>query len=351
MKPITINFVLCSLCLLLNSYSHALDQSFFSIKNTKAQPISDNFFAPTDSIQFDSSKYQEFMYSSPDDREFSFQASALLTDDNEIDKLRAFFSYDGIILTTSSGTISGSFQATDDSYFPDQIPTITFFNNDTLLPSDRSFSGKAEFIGIGKASKNNVIIGFGYKRTVAPQLLDIDTNQSLLSPEGAYPTSAIDADGEVIIYGLWMRYDPLREAFEQVATNKKSIMKFFYFYDVIIGNFEYNPGSQVSQDYADATEATATANGYPGEGTTLKVSSKKSNFINMHATYGAGIHAIFTVKDTLVGLSAGFENSYSRLDDFGISTGSFTNDYAEGTLKGGTSNSSNGIFIRLAMTY
>ena len=356
---ITIAFLL-----VISQTAYALDQSFFSIKTTEAQPISDNFWTPSGSINFDSNQLQELMYSSPDNKKFSFQASALISDDNDIHKLRAFLSFDGIVFTTSSGKVSGNFKATDSSYFPNQASSEMYYNNDTLLPSSSSFTGTSEFIGIGKANTKNIIFGVGYRRTVAPQQLSIKTNQSLLSSSGsygsygstgysgAYPSSAIDGEGEIIIYGLWIRYDPLREAFEKAQNSKKSTVKFFYFYDALIGNFEYNPGNKVSQDYADATEYTATQNGNPGGGTTLKVSGSKSSLLNMVATYGAGIHAIYPVRHMLVGISAGIERNFYQLDDVDVSSSSsFNDDYAEGRLNSGTSSTSNGVFLRLAITY
>lgn len=360
--------LLITLVFLFQGNVYASDNSFFSIKFTQLTPISDGFFTPQNLIDFKSSQFRELTYISPEDKKISFQASALISENNSLDNIRAFFSYKGIVISGSSGSIKGTFKQSGDSYFPGQNPPDRLFN--TLLPQDVDFKGSSESFAIGKPLWKDIIFGFGYQKTIAPRFLSVETNQTRVRVtgrdrllydnsqdyylQGVYPDEIIDAEGAVAVYGLWVRYDPISDAFKEAVKTNKPVVNYFFFYDAIIGNFEYTPGNKVSQDYAYATEQTAESKGFTGEGTTLKVYSSKSSLVNLVSNYGVGIQAVYPLSYTTVGVSAGYESTYSALDDYTVQFSTDfanKNDYAEAGLKETASKSSYGFFLRFAILY
>lgn len=333
-----------------HSSCYALDKSFFSITSTDSTPEFDNIFIPSMSVQYESSSFQELMYSSPESKKFSIQLAALIGDGKKINRIRAITSYKGMIFAANSGSIKGRFHSSFSSYFPDS-DDVDDFIQDTLLPQKRTFNGDSEFWGIGKLY-NDMIVGVGYQKVISPHLLSIDVPFSVKSyEEGYYPSKAIDAEGKATMYGLWMRYDPIWDAFKMVQESNQPLKSFFYSWDLLIGIAHYSPGSSVSADYAYATERLAASNGYAGRGIDLNVSSAGSGLFNFNVTYGIGYQAIYPIKNMILGASIGFEGSYSHISYDFDSSHNFLSDDATGTVDGSASSEINSVFIRFAVAY
>jgi len=145
-------FTLLILGIFLNTSCYALDKNFFSITSTESTPEFDNIFIPAGSIKYESSTFQELMYSSPESKKLSVQLATLISNNQKIDRIRALTSYKGIIFTASSGTIKGSFQQSGSNYFPGDEDVNDFYQR-TLLPQNRTFSGQSEFWGNRKTTK------------------------------------------------------------------------------------------------------------------------------------------------------------------------------------------------------
>jgi len=207
--------------------------------------------------------------------------------------------------------------------------------------------------GIGKQQSNNIIVGFEYKETIAPHLLDVDLPFSVKTyEEGYFPNKAIDAEGKATMYGLWMRYDPIRKAFTKAFESNQKSASFFLSWDLLVGKAKYTPGSNVSPDYAYATESLATSNGYSGRGIDLEVASAGSGLFNFNLTYGIGYQAIYPIKDMILGASIGIEGSYTHIYyDSDSSHQSFDDGYASGAVDDSASSETNSLFIRFAMAY
>lgn len=339
--------------------SHSLDKQLITYKQTQYTPIFDNDGVfPKDSIDFNSSTFTELTYSSPSDKEFSIEVSALLNADNEVDQMKALFNWGGTVIVASQGTIKGSFKQTDKARFPgNQDPDALF---QTLLPNESDFEGESSFLGLGWEMHGDRIVGLGYQKTVSPVLLSVDTFQSYefgfnnrtgefenYHPEGTYPWKAVDAEGTIETYGLWVRLDPLSKAFEKVARTRRSDSGFFFSADIMTGIAVYTPGERVEDDYAEATEAVATSVGQPGEGTTLEV-AEATSLLTSRLVYGTGYQMVFPVSSAIVGASLGVEGS--------LHVNLFESDYAGGSgaeaeIFTESSNFGYGFFFRLGVAY
>ena len=336
--------------------SHALDKQFVAYKQTQFTPISneDSVF-PEDSIDYDSTTFSELTYSSPSNKKFSIEVSALLDAEQEVDQLKAIFNWGGIVLVTSQGTIEGSFSETDEARFPgNQDPDELF---QTLLPEEREFEGESQFIALGVERYGDRIVGLAYMKTVAPVLLSVDTYQNSefgfnsrtgefenSNDEGNYPYQAVDAEGTVETFGLWVRFDPMKNSFEKVSKTGKRDAGFFFAADLLTGFATYTPGDQVEIDYANATEEVAADTGNPGEGTTLTVSGSTSLLTN-RLVYGVGFQAVMPVAEYIIGGSIGVEGT--------LQTNLFESDSeigsgADGELFTEGFNAGYGIFFRVA---
>jgi len=306
------------LCCSLSSQSS--EQNFFSIKQTQFTPVFDNDGVfPSDSIDFNSSTFKEVMYQSPTDKAFSIQVSGLLNADNEFDEVKALLDWGGIVMVASNGSIEGRFNQTDEARLPgNQDPDELF---QTLLPSDQAFEGDAQFYGIGISKDDGSIVGLGYSKRVMPVLLSVDTDQSYTfgynsatrefenyHPEGTYPYKAVDAEGTIEHFGLWVRLDPLREAFESVEYSNRPEAGFFFGMEAMTGIAVYTPGDKVSEDYALATELVAASRGQTGDGTTLVV-AESTSLLSTSLTYSTGYQVILPFESTIVGFSAGVDGS------------------------------------------
>lgn len=335
--------------------SQALEKQFVAFKQTQFTPISneDSVF-PDDSIDFDSTTFTELTYSSPTSKKFSVEISALLNTEQEVDQLKALVNWGGIVLVTSQGTIEGSFSETDEARFPgNQDPDELF---QTLLPEEREFKGESQFIALGVEAYGDRIVGIGYHKTVAPVLLSVDAYQNSefgynrrtgefenYNEEGNYPYQAVDAEGTIETFGLWVRFDPLKNSFEKVAKEGKRDMGFFFAADLMTGIATYTPGDQVEVDYANATEEVASDVGSPGEGTTLSVSSSTSLITN-RLIYGVGYQAVMPVDEYIVGGSLGVEGT--------LQTNLFESDTdLSGELFTEGFNAGYGIFFRVAAAF
>ena len=336
--------------------SHALDKQFVAYKQTQFTPISneDSVF-PEDSIDFDSTTFTELTYSSPTSKKFSIEISALLDAEQEVDQLKAIFNWGGIVLVTSQGTIEGSFSQTDEARFPGEQDPDELFQ--TLLPEEREFEGDSQFIALGMEAYGDRIVGIGYHKTVAPVLLSVDTYQNPdfgfnsrtgdfenYNEEGNYPYQAIDAEGTIETFGLWVRFDPLKNSFEKVAKEGRRDMGFFFSADLMTGIATYTPGDQVEVDYAAATEEVASDTGNSGEGTTLTVSESTSLLTN-RLVYGVGYQAVMPVAEYIIGGSIGVEGMLQTNlfeSDGGIGSGADGELFTEGF------NAGYGIFFRVA---
>lgn len=311
-------FALGLLCCSFSSQS--LEQNFFSIKHTQFTPVFDNDGVfPEDSVDFNSSTFKEVMYQSPTNKEFSIQVSGLLNADNEFDEMKALLDWGGIVMVASSGSIKGRFNQTDEARLPGMQDPDELFQ--TLLPAEQEFEGDAQFYGIGMSKDDGTIVGLGYSKKVLPVLLSVDTDQSYTfgynsatreyenyHPEGTYPYKAVDAEGAIEHFGLWVRLDPLRAAFESVEYSQRPEVGFFFGAEAMTGIAFYTPGDQVSEDYALATEQVAASRGQAGEGTTLVVAESMS-LLSSALTYSTGYQVILPFEGTIVGLSAGIEGS------------------------------------------
>lgn len=354
-----LNAFLIASVVLVSHNSFGLDRSYYSLKYTQKTPFMDEGGVfPKNSLTFNSSTYREVVYSSPQDKAFSVQLSALLNEQNEVDQLKAFFDWGGIVIAASQGSIEGQFRQTQEARLPGQQDPDALFQ--TLLPSEQSFKGDVEFYGIGWVKSDASIVGIGYQKTVSPILLSVDTYQPYTfgynnrtgqyenyNPEGSYPWKAIDAEGTIEFVGLWVRLDPLRHAFEIAQRTRKASSQFFFEADIMTGFASYTPGKQVEADYALATETLATSLGRPGEGTTLNVADAFS-YITNKLTYGTGYQMIFPSQYLDVGLSLGIEGT--------LQVNLFESDYASGSgesaeLFSEASSISYGYFIRLAAVY
>jgi len=319
--------------LLPAAHSQALDKHFMAFKYTQFTPISneDSVF-PEGSIDFDSTAFTELTYASPTSKPFSIEVSALLDAEQEVDQLKALFNWGGIMLVTSSGTIKGSFSETDEARLPgNQDPDALF---QTLLPEEQSFEGKSQFIALGIERYGDRYVGLGYHRVVAPMLLSVDTNQNPTfgfnsrtgefenyNEEGNYPYQAVDAEGTLETFGLWVRTDTLKTSFNEVAKTNRRDMGFFLSLDALLGVSTYTPGDQVEIDYENATEEVASDTGNPGEGTALNAMGSTS-LLSIRSTFGAGFQAVAPVSDYIVGASLGVEGS--------LNINMFESDYSAG---------------------
>jgi hypothetical protein len=298
----------------------ALDQQFISLKQTQFTPVFDNDGVfPSNSIDFDSSSFREIMYQSPDTKAFSIQVSGLLNADNEFDQVKALLDWGGIVMVASNGSVKGSFNQTDEARLPGfQDPDELF---QTLLPSEQSFEGKSTFFGLGWEQGDGSISGIGYSKVVAPILLSVETNQEYTfgrNPangeyenyhrEGSYPSEAIDAEGTVEHFGLWIRLDPLKDSFETVEATRRPDAGFFFAAHALAGFAFYTPGTKVSEDYAYASEQVAASRGRPEGGTTLLV-AESTSFISNQLTYGTGYQLTLPLESSIVGISVGVEGS------------------------------------------
>ena len=315
------NKALLATVLLCHSLSLvALEQNFFSLKQTQYTPVFDNDGVfPKDSLDFDTSTFKEVMYQSPSDKAFSIQLSGLLNADNEFDQVKALLDWGGIVMVASNGSVKGRFNQTDEARLPGfQNPDELF---QVLLPSEQEFEGESQLLAIGIVKNDDTITGLGYSKTVMPVLLSVNTYQNYefglnpytneyenYHPEGTYPYEAIDAEGTVEHFGLWVRLDPLRESFETVEYTRQTDAGFFFGLEAMTGIAFYTPGNQVSEDYAYATEQVAAARGRAGEGTTLVVAESMS-LISTALTYGTGYQVTVPFENTILGFSLGVEGS------------------------------------------
>jgi len=306
---------------MLSSFAtQALDQQFISLKLTQLTPVFDNEGVfPRNSIDFESTSFREVMYQSPDNKAFSIQLSALLNTDNEFDQVKALFDWGGIVMVASNGSVKGTFNSTDEAPFPgDQDPDTLF---QVILPSEKEFEGDSSFLGLGWTKVDGSIVGIGYSKVMSPVLLSVNTYQNYTfgrnpytgefenyHPEGTYPWEAIDAEGTIEQFGLWVRLDPLKESFEVVENTQKLDSGFFFAANILTGFAFYTPGDKVSEDYAFATEQIAASRGRPGQGTTLVVAESTAYF-STHLTYGTGYQMTFPLESTIVGFSLGAEGS------------------------------------------
>lgn len=299
--------------------SHALEQNFFSLKQTQFTPVFDNDGVfPEDSLDFSSSTFKEVMYQSPTDKAFSIQVSGLLNADNEFDEVKALLDWGGIVMVASNGSIEGGFNQTDEARLPGMQKPDELFQ--TLLPSEQEFDGESLFYGIGM-SENGTVMGLGYTKKVMPVLLSVEGGQSYTfgynsatrdyenyHPEGTYPYKAVDAEGTIEHFGLWVRLDPLREAFETVEYSNRPEAGFFFGMEALSGIAVYTPGDQVSEDYAYATEQVAASRGETGEGTTLTV-AESTSLLSTSLTYSTGYQVVLPFESTIVGFSVGVDGS------------------------------------------
>jgi hypothetical protein len=300
--------------------SHSLEQNFFSLKHTQFTPVFDNDGVfPEDSLDFSSSTFKEVMYQSPTDKAFSIQLSGLLNADNEFDEVKALLDWGGIVMVASSGSIEGRFNQTDEARLPGMQDPDELFQ--TLLPAEQAFEGESQFYGVGITKDDGTIMGLGYTKKVMPVLLSVDTDQSYTfgynsatrdyenyHPEGTYPYKAVDAEGTIEHFGLWVRLDPLREAFETVEYSNRAEAGFFFGMEVMSGIAVYTPGDQVSVDYAYATEQVAASRGEAGEGTTLTVADSTS-LLSTALTYSTGYQVVLPFENSIVGFSVGVDGS------------------------------------------
>jgi hypothetical protein len=300
--------------------AHSLEQNFFSIKHTQYTPVfDDDGVFPEDSIDFSTSAFKEVMYQSPTDKAFSVQLSGLLNADNEFDEAKALLDWGGIVMVASNGSIEGRFNQTDEARLPGMQDPDELFQ--TLLPSEQAFEGESQFYGIGITKDDGSIVGLGYSKKVMPVLLSVDTDQSYTfgynsatreyenyHSEGTYPYKAVDAEGTIEHFGLWVRMDPLREVFELVEYTKQPELGFFFGAEAMTGIAFYTPGDKVTEDYALATEQVAASRGESGEGTTLVVAESMS-LLSSALTYSTGYQVVLPFESTIVGLSVGVEGS------------------------------------------
>lgn len=338
--------------------SFALEGNFFSIKQTQFTPIFDDGVFPEDSVDFQSSTFKEVVYQSPTDKAFSIQVSGLLNADNEFDEAKALLDWGGIVLVASTGTIKGSFKQTDEARLPGLHDPDELFQ--TVLPSETEFEGESSLYGVGWGKDDGTVVGFAYSKRVMPVLLSVDAFQSYefglnpntgefenYHPEGTYPWQAVDADGTIEHYGLWIRLDPLRVAFEKAENSQRIQSGFFFGMEAITGFAFYTPGDQVTEDYAFATEQAAANRGFAGGGTTLVV-AESSSFLSSSLTYSTGYQVVVPFQNTILGFSVGVEGSGA----VHVFESEFTSEPgAEAELFTESTTFSYGLFARAAVSF
>lgn len=335
--------------LLVTQSVNALENQFFSLKISESQPYvdSDGFF--DDSIDFESTLFNELTYTAPSYKEFSISISALLdSESNNIEQIKGMLDFGGITTVITKGSIEGSFKESGNFVFPgNQDPDELF---QTLLPSEPDFKGDYVFYGIGfESSESGMIRGIGYMSQNLPALLNIETNQEYTfgrnprtgkfenyHPEGTLPSKAVDAEANFEIIGLWVQFDTLRKVFENVEGASYVGFDWLFTADAIVGFGYYTPGEKVEDDYLAAT------------GKTLSVDSSTSYLTN-YLSYEGGGQWTYSNSSFTLAFAGGVEGSL-KVDLFEPDLSTKSAD-TQGELFTESSAFSYSFFVRVAASF
>lgn len=342
--------ILLSLILILLTHSaFALDQQYFSLKVSEHKPYADGDGFFEDSIEFESTVFNELTYTSPSYKEFSFSVSALLDQEsNNVEEIKGLLDFGGITTVVTKGSIKGSFKEDGDFVLPGNQDQDELFQ--TLLPVESEFKGEYVFYGIGfESGESGVLKGIGYLSQTMPALINIETRQEYTfgrnprtgefenyHPEGTLPWKAVDAEGKFEMIGFWVQFDTLRATFEDLEGTHYAGFDWLFTADVMTGFGTYTPGESIEEDYFIAT------------GKTLSVDSSTS-FLTNYLSYEGGGQFVYSDPGYMLALAAGVEGSL-KVDLF---EEDFNTEVADtkGVLFTESAAFSYSFFARLAMSF
>lgn len=219
---------------------------------------------PTSAITFNDEAFKEISIGSPPFKKFSIDISAAITEKDEVERIGAQLRWGGILTVINQGKVSGTFN--EDSggnfIFPNSSKLFSEIGQ-TLLPSEKEFSGDYSFYAIGFPEKHYPSFwrGIYYKEYQAPVEYSIThLNSNDFSSFSDEPFAVIDAEYKTRSFGYFQRVSNLSASLRNGRIPKRAIVfgkpnSAFVLLtgDIMLGYAEHDVGKKVKADFANAT--------------------------------------------------------------------------------------------------
>jgi len=220
---------------------------------------------PTGAINFNNETFREYSIASPPLKGFTLDISAVLTEEDDIERINAQLRWGGILSVINQGKVSGTFKEDDngDFSFPN---SQNFLSNigQTILPEDREFSGDYLFVGLGVPDKYSESLwrGIYYKEYQAPvEHWITGINENDFARYDNEPFAIIDAKYKTRSIGYFQRWSTAADSLRAGHIPSQSIVfgsstSAFVILtgDIMLGYAEHEVGENVVQDFANATD-------------------------------------------------------------------------------------------------